>query len=157
MTVYFIQAGETDLIKIGYAARSVERRRAALQAGNHLSLNIWRIIPGGREIEAWLHKRFEANRVDREWFMRDPAMLTIEPPAMLKTVFTNTQHPQWEFIELQAATLGVTGEAIKKWRQRGKVPHCWRLPLLERAAEKHQQLDVSIFDAPPQRQKVATS
>jgi hypothetical protein len=39
-------------------------------------------------------------------------------------------------IDLLAADLGVSEEARKKWRQRGAVPHKWRLPLIDLAAKR---------------------
>lgn len=37
----------------------------------------------------------------------------------------------WKKIELIAEHLGVEYEARKKWRQRGRVPHKYRLPIKE--------------------------
>jgi hypothetical protein len=57
---------------------------------------------------------------------------------------------QWEFIATAAAELGAGAEAIRKWRERGKVPHRWRIPLLKAAKAKRKRLDDSIFDNIPQ-------
>jgi len=57
---------------------------------------------------------------------------------------------QWEFIAAEAAQLGAKDEAIRKWRERGKVPHRWRLPLMNAAKSKRKRLDETIFDNVPQ-------
>lgn len=43
---------------------------------------------------------------------------------------------------------GVTPEAIRKWRERGKVPHRHRLPLLDLAKRKRAPLTVRDFEFP---------
>jgi len=58
---------------------------------------------------------------------------------------------QWEFIAATAAELGVGPEAIRKWRERGKVAHRWRIPILEAAKAKRKRLDQAIFDNLPQQ------
>lgn len=60
----------------------------------------------------------------------------------------------WALIEAYAAELGVNAEARKKWRQRG-VPHRWRLPLVNLASERGQQLDAAAFDRPPAVSRIA--
>jgi hypothetical protein len=39
--------------------------------------------------------------------------------------------PKWAHIDAIAERLGVKIEARRKWRQRGSVPHRWRLPILQ--------------------------
>lgn len=58
---------------------------------------------------------------------------------------------QWNFIEREAKSLGVTKHAIQKWRERGRVPHKYRLPLLARAASIGVALSLEAFEAPPGR------
>jgi hypothetical protein len=48
--IYFLRAGDTDLVKIGFAD-NVIRRVSALQAGNHLKLSVFRQIEGGLQVE----------------------------------------------------------------------------------------------------------
>lgn len=55
---------------------------------------------------------------------------------------------QWAFIEAEAKLFGVGAAALEKWRTRG-VPHRWRLPLLDRAAQINFILYREIFDHPP--------
>lgn len=50
-------------------------------------------------------------------------------------------------INLLAAELGVSDEARKKWRQRGAVPHKWRLPILDLAAKRRVPILQSDLEA----------
>lgn len=61
----------------------------------------------------------------------------------------------WKIIEAEAAALGVSDEAMRKWRERGRVPYRFRLPILI-AAEKHgTPIDAAAFDSPPPRRSAA--
>lgn len=46
---------------------------------------------------------------------------------------------------------GITPEAIRKWRERGRVPHRLRLPLSELAKRKRITLSPRDFDFEPER------
>lgn len=48
-----------------------------------------------------------------------------------------------------AVARGVTANALKKWRKRGKVPHKYRLPLIEAAQKKGLPLASRDFDFGP--------
>ena len=52
-----------------------------------------------------------------------------------------------DVIDELAASLGVSPEARKKWRQRGAVPHKWRLPILDLAAKRGVKIPLGAFDA----------
>jgi len=36
----------------------------------------------------------------------------------------------WSAIEKAALSLGVRKDSVRKWRERGSVPHRWRLPII---------------------------
>ena len=38
---------------------------------------------------------------------------------------------KWQAIEITAKKLGVSDEAIRKWRERGSVPGKWHLAILD--------------------------
>jgi hypothetical protein len=80
MPVYLVRAGETDMVKIGWADE-VQRRIEGLQIGHYLELHLLRTWPGRRGVEWWLHQRFADHRVRSEWFRFIPEMLTIELPS----------------------------------------------------------------------------
>lgn len=82
MPVYILQAGNTDMVKIGWA-EDVESRRAGLQTGHYEELRIIRVIETTAPAERWLHRHFAAQHVRNEWFRFHPEMLTIEPPTIV--------------------------------------------------------------------------
>ncbi|MGL5362628.1 MAG: hypothetical protein ACRDBH_07090 [Bosea sp. (in: a-proteobacteria)] len=45
-----------------------------------------------------------------------------------------TEATTWKHIDAIAERLGVKSEARRKWRERGAVPHRWRLPILQQGA-----------------------
>jgi len=48
--------------------------------------------------------------------------------------------------DLATEQLGVSSEALRKWRFRGHVPHKWRIPLIEAAQATGRFIPVSSFD-----------
>tara|TARA_R110000868_G_scaffold411706_1_gene707790 strand:- start:21137 stop:21328 length:192 start_codon:yes stop_codon:yes gene_type:complete len=59
-----------------------------------------------------------------------------------------------EIIASLATELGdprVTPEAIRKWEERGRIPHRLRLPLIELAKTRRLKLSASDFDFPPRK------
>jgi hypothetical protein len=75
MSVYFISIRELDFVKIGYASNPLYRLRG-LQVSTPLDLTLEGAIPGGREKEAELHKKFALARVRGEWFKLTPELQT---------------------------------------------------------------------------------
>lgn len=65
--VYFIQASQLGLVKIGFSS-NVPKRLLSLKTGCPDNLVILKIIPGGQERERVLHKKFADIRVKGEWF-----------------------------------------------------------------------------------------
>jgi hypothetical protein len=51
----------------------------------------------------------------------------------------------WKAVEEAAQSLGVTAVALKKWRQRGSVPHKWRLPIIRNSDGR---ISLDAFDVP---------
>ena len=72
--VYFLQAGGGGQVKIGWS-RNLPERLMALQAPS--AVNVIRVIEGGRQTEAWLHRHFAEVRRIGEWFDFHPEMLQI--------------------------------------------------------------------------------
>jgi hypothetical protein len=73
VSVYFISAREMDLVKIGYAFDPV-RRFNHLRTFSPAKLTLEGAIPGGRDKERELHKRFALARVHGEWFKLTPGL-----------------------------------------------------------------------------------
>ncbi len=67
--VYFIQdVDRRGNIKIGFTARTVEKRIAELGTGSPVLLVVLRKVRAPRSFEAWLHERFKEERQYGEWF-----------------------------------------------------------------------------------------
>lgn len=64
--VYFISCGD-DLIKIGHTTNLRSRLRS-LRTATPKELQVLLVIPGTRDDELELHRKFEAHRAGREWF-----------------------------------------------------------------------------------------
>lgn len=82
--VYFIEDEAGDCIKIGVARRP-RSRLSELQTGHASKLRLIAHVPGGKDLEAELHRRFAAHRIRGEWFERAPAILDeierLSPPS----------------------------------------------------------------------------
>lgn len=81
MPVYIIQAGDTDMVKIGWADDPA-LRLAALQTAHYEKLRIIRLIDGPPVLERWLHSHFRRHVLRGEWFRLCPTMLTIDIGAV---------------------------------------------------------------------------
>lgn len=120
MPVYFIQAQESRMVKIGYAVDPIARL-AELQTGNHDVLAIIRVVSGAQFTEGCFHHFFAQNRVRGEWFIFDERMLTLEPddveiPAnLVREMRDRAGENQVRF----AARLGVHQSVISRWEKRG--------------------------------------
>lgn len=64
--VYFLGAG--PFVKIGQARMSPQRRIKQLQTGCPYPIELLAWLPGGRERERALHRRFSQWRAQSEWF-----------------------------------------------------------------------------------------
>jgi hypothetical protein len=70
--VYFIACGDA-LIKIGHTTNLRSRLRS-LRTATPKELRVLLVIPGTRDDEQELHRKFEAHRAGREWFSRCAAI-----------------------------------------------------------------------------------
>jgi hypothetical protein len=99
--VYFVQDASGN-VKIGFS-RCPARRVRALQATYGRDLFLIRIVDGSRVIERWLHRKFRHCRIRGEWFVFDPAMLTVIPPDEIppkrKPVIQLTDRAYRSFLE----------------------------------------------------------
>lgn len=65
--VYFIRAGRTNSVKIGYA-KNVEKRLATHQTSSPHKLELIGFLPGTIADESDWHDRFRDHRIRGEWF-----------------------------------------------------------------------------------------
>lgn len=68
MSVYFITARCQGRVKIGYSDKP-EARLTKAQVDSPVPLAFERVMDGGKETEAVLHRLFAADRVTGEWFV----------------------------------------------------------------------------------------
>jgi hypothetical protein len=71
--VYFAKAG--DRVKIG-SAKDVGKRMKQLQTGCPDKIQVVKLISGGRDVEASLHRQFARHRAVGEWFKIEGALAT---------------------------------------------------------------------------------
>jgi hypothetical protein len=71
--IYFISCGD-DLIKIGHTTNLRSRLRS-LRTATPKELRVLFVIPGTRDDEQELHRKFSGHRAGREWFFRCDAIL----------------------------------------------------------------------------------
>lgn len=55
----------------------------------------------------------------------------------------------WDEIEEIAASMGVSDEARRKWRERGGVPHRWRFPIAQAAQNRGKEVSEADLESPP--------
>lgn len=101
--VYFIQAVDGGLIKIG-VAQDPESRLLEFQVGCPVELRIVALTEGGRELEKRLHQRFQGYRKHGEWF---------EPCEELLSLIAAIE----EMEERYAACPGDLNEASRRTRR----------------------------------------
>lgn len=74
--IYFMRAGTTGSIKIGWTA-DLPRRVQNLQGATDQALEVLATFPGDAELEAHFHDRFAEHRVSGEWFKPADELLTL--------------------------------------------------------------------------------
>lgn len=72
--VYFAQARDNDLVKIGFT-RDVPARLQALGGVGFGPLTLLGAVPGARELEGHYHRRYSRSRVTGEWFKPSRSIL----------------------------------------------------------------------------------
>jgi hypothetical protein len=132
---YILRAGDTEMVKLGWATDPQSRLRA-LQTAHWLPLSIIRVIEGPEPIERWMHRRFREHHVGWEWFRFQPEMLTIEPPTLLPQAGIPAVDDIFDLFGGRDGIVSVTGaakNAVNNWRHSG-IPYKYQHVLI-RAAE----------------------
>lgn len=150
--IYFARAGDTDLVKIGYAA-NVERRLAVLQAGNPLPLVLFRVLEGDRAVEGGFHRKYRSRRIAREWFSYCPTMETSLPLPRKSVRRAAQPESAAELIigglggtSTVAKSLGLKLPAVSNWLHRG-IPWRWRYQIAAMAKAKRVKLPADFLRA----------
>lgn len=71
--IYYIGAGGTDAVKIGYATNP-RARLGQIQSCNHHDLALLALEKGERELESFRHQQFSELRIRGEWFANGDAL-----------------------------------------------------------------------------------
>lgn len=132
--VYFIEAAELGLVKIGYAT-NVKRRFAVLQTASPVELRLLNAIASDRAGERVIHARFAHLRRRGEWFRSSGELLEFaaRPSASSVSAFD-------DFAVIEAlggatrvasalselAKTDVSSKAVTAWRIRDRIPGEWR-------------------------------
>lgn len=83
--IYFIQAGDAGLVKIGHSISDPRARLSQLQLQSPERLVLLKVIEGDMEDERRFHRLFEADRVRGEWFNPTEGLMTTIAEAHSKT------------------------------------------------------------------------
>lgn len=81
-TIYFARAGQDGPIKIGFTGKSPLERISELQTGCPWRIHLIGSLDGEMCHEDWLHDRFDANRLEGEWFHATPELLLVVADAL---------------------------------------------------------------------------
>lgn len=112
--VYFIRDFDgRGNIKIGFTARTVEKRIAELSTGSPVRLVVLRKVRAPRSFETWLHERFAGDRQCGEWFLPSPGLL-----ALIEQV---QDHPDMGHPEALFADAALQGPATHREGGDGRV------------------------------------
>lgn len=68
-TIYFVQAGDTKRIKIGFTQWTAEQRLRRLQVGSPEKLKLLAAVTGTVREERALHRQFASDNTGGEWFV----------------------------------------------------------------------------------------
>lgn len=74
--VYFMQAGASGPVKIGFSGTSVERRIAGNQTGCPQPIALLGVVVGDIQLERRFHKAFRTCALRGEWFTPHPRLIS---------------------------------------------------------------------------------
>jgi hypothetical protein len=90
--VYFIACGD-DLIKIGHTTNLRSRLRS-LRTAAPKELRVLLVIPGTRDDEQELHRKFQAHRAGGEWFLRCDAITEFISAHRMTESYSDREAPE---------------------------------------------------------------
>ena len=144
MPCYILRAGDTEMVKIGWAEADVEGRRLALQSGHWLDLTLLRVIDGDAWIERAMHSRFIDDRVQREWFRFHPDMITVAVSELRQPTYSPHAHLINKFggSAPMAKSIGVEPRLAIHWPRRGIPSRYWHR-VIDAAAQLNPPINVT--------------
>lgn len=124
--IYFIRAGASGPVKIGFA-RDPEWRLRSLQVSHYAELKLLRTLDGGSFAERSLHRHFGALRIRGEWFEFSEEMLTITltPDILQKPSRSRRRLYSVGFLAVLESVNGSRAELAKKMGLSRQAIHEW--------------------------------
>ncbi len=106
--VYVMRIGKRGAVKVGYAKNPTMRLKT-LQTGTPGEYRLLLVVPGEKDLEAALHRRFAQHRVQGEWFAGDGVAEVINFVHDLAVEMVqahkpgNERPPRWQISPLWSA------------------------------------------------------
>lgn len=120
MSIYVLRSD--NLVKIGFS-NDLRKRVQAIISTIPIAVEFVGHMPGGREVEAHLHSRFQAHRFSGEWFVETPEMAGLFDALLTRGL------PEADRGEPDVKRTGSTAE-IAEWSNRIRSEAANRWPEL---------------------------
>lgn len=122
--IYFIQAGDSGPIKIGYTGKPIEQRMYNISVACPYDIHLVKLFDGGEGHESYLHILFAPFNHRRDWFypvrqileFNERDLLDRSVPGFWRAVFSAGSQ-----IKL-ANLIGVDAVSISKYRNGAPIP-----------------------------------
>jgi hypothetical protein len=134
MAIYWLKAGDTGAVKVGYAV-DVAKRVKLLQCGAPYPLILLRQEPGDRAMEAALHRHYRTKHLRLEWYALNTADVNVDLATVARKPAPGPLRPK-PFVRPEVAraiqvagggaalakACGVRKEAVQQWKSAGIPP-----------------------------------
>lgn len=137
--VYFVEAVDLNLIKIGYAL-DLEKRFTALMTSSPAALSLLGVLRGGPRLEMAIHEQLAAHRAHGEWFRKTPEVMAV--------VATAEQHDWQRWLNQRAKVRGAALMAYLERMKRGEVVRPTRGPTSARKRKTHDRYGNPLSSPP---------
>jgi hypothetical protein len=136
--VYFLRC--QGYVKIGWS-KTPELRLRALRTALPFTLDVLAVHPGTRADEQSLHHRFASQRYRGEWFVTSEEIEAVAKRGFERVALAGSRPfravvDRWPSSDALAVSIGAKPEAVRKWRQRDRIPSKWWLRIIKAAEER---------------------
>lgn len=81
--IYFIGNKQENIVKIGYTQNSIQQRFNTIQANSPYKMEVFGIVEGMKNIEKYIHNKFNFLHIRGEWFRISQELLQwIDKPIL---------------------------------------------------------------------------
>jgi hypothetical protein len=156
--VYFIQHGEDGPIKIGFTA-NFSIRFASIRSVN-IFARVLGIMPGGRKEEQKIHERFQAHRIEGEWFRPADEIVQLarslpkeppQPPTQAPVVFEAQPPKPIQYLKLRKPRNTPKKSQLTHQQRSENVKRGARLAKQRRLEKIHQPVTPDEINGPLER------